>query len=146
MCTLGAELVCFCIQGPGFVDISPTLVIGSYINRKMFTSISVLQHWKFETQKVKFKKIFEIVEIEFCPLQNVTRVSVPRHNPRIRNHPGCVDVTSTLVINALIERSSRVLQHGNTKILKIFQKSSKLNFDLCRKAEITLAWSISVLH
>ena len=66
-------------------------------------------------KKLNLKKI-EIDEIEFCPLQNATRVSVPRHNPRIRNRPGCVDVTSTLVINALIERSSWVLQHGNTKI------------------------------
>ena len=32
---------------------------------------------------------------------------------------------------APMERSSRVLKHGNTKILFSFQKRSKLNLDLC---------------
>ena len=40
-------------------------------------------------------------------------------------------------------RSSRVLQHGNPIF---FQKSLKLNFVLCRRAEFSLASSISVLH
>ena len=34
-----------------------------------------------------------------------------------------------------MERSSWVLQHGNPKIL-FSQRSSKLNFNLCRRAEI----------
>ena len=33
-----------------------------------------------------------------------------------------------------------------TQKFDFFQKSSKLNFDLCQRAEITLASSISVLH
>ena len=105
---------------PGFVDISPTLVIGASIER----CSRVLVYYSIESlkpKKLNFKKI-EIDEIEFCPLQNITRVSVPRRNPRIRNRPGCVDVTSTLVIDALIERSSRVLHHGNTKIWNFSKK------------------------
>ena len=37
-----------------------------------------------------------------------------------------------------MERSSRVLQHGNPKIWFFFQKSSRLNFDLCQRAEINI--------
>ena len=46
-----------------------------------------------------------------------------------------------------MERSSRV---GTTarkpKNLNFFQKSLKLNFDLCQRAKITLGLSISILH
>ena len=63
--------------------------------------------------------------------------------PRKRNHPSFVNVSPTLVIDTSMERSSRVLHHGNPKIW-FFQKSS--NFDFWRRAEITLASSISVLH
>ena len=49
-----------------------------------------------------------------------------------------------------MERSSRLLQHRNPKNWYYFSKSSKLNsdffFDLCWRAEITLASSISVLN
>ena len=46
-------------------------------------------------------------------------------------------ISLTVVIDASMERSSRVLQHGNRKNLISFQKRSKLNFDLCWSAEIT---------
>ena len=38
-----------------------------------------------------------------------------------------------------MERSSRVLHHGNPKILFFFQKNLKFNFDLCQRAEIVQA-------
>ena len=37
--------------------------------------------------------------------------------PEKRNHPGFVNNSPTLVINTSMERSSRVLQHGNPKNL-----------------------------
>ena len=61
-----------------------------------------------ETQKVDFflfSKKFEIDGIEFfCPY------------PKKRNHHSFVNISPTLVIDTSMERSSRVLQHGNTKI------------------------------
>ena len=60
--------------------------------------------------------------------------------------PSFVNISPTVVIDTSIERSLRVLQHGNLKMLFYFQKRSKLNFDLCRSAEIILASSMSVLH
>ena len=110
-----------------FVNISPTLVIDTSIKR----SSRVLQHgnhkiWFFFFQKSsKFE--FWIVMMSW-------------------NHLSFVNISPTLVIDASMERSSRVLLHGNPKIWYFFQKSSKLNFDFCRKAEITLASSISVLQ
>ena len=60
--------------------------------------------------------------------------------PEKRNRPGFVYISPTLVIDTSMERSSRVKQHGNTKIwfffFFFFQKSSNLNFDLCQRAEI----------
>ena len=109
-----------------FVNISPTLVIDTSMER--FSR--VLQHgnskmWFF------FSKKFEI---EFWLV------------PKSWNQPSFVNISPTLVIDTSIEKSSRVLQHGNSKIWFFFQKSSKFNFDLCRKAEINLASSISVLQ
>ena len=56
--------------------------------------------------------------------------------PEKRNRLSFVNISPTLVIDASMERSSRVLQHGNPKIWNFFPKSSKLNFDLCWRAEI----------
>ena len=36
--------------------------------------------------------------------------------PEKKNHPGFVNISPTLVIDASMERSSRVLQHGKQKI------------------------------
>ena len=61
------------------------------------------------------------------------------------NHLSFVNISPTLVINTSMERSSRVLQHGNIKIwfkknrnwiLTCFFLSSKLNFDLCHWDEV----------
>ena len=72
------------------------------------------------------------------------RPSVCPH-PEKRNPLSFVNISPTLVIDTSMERSSRVLHHGNPKIWIFFlQKSSK--FDFWRRAEITLALSISVLH
>ena len=66
--------------------------------------------------------------------------------PEKRNHHSFVNISPTLAIDTSMERSSRILQHGIIKIwLKkirnwvltcFFFLSSKLNFDLCRRAEI----------
>ena len=67
--------------------------------------------------------------------------------PEKRNHHGLININPTLVIDTSMERSSRVLQHGNTKKFNFFSKSLKLNFvRTLRKEEIALASSISVLH
>ena len=50
-----------------------------------------------------------------------------------RNHPSSVNVSPTLLIDASMERSSRVLHHGNPKIWIFFQKSSKFEFWLSTK-------------
>ena len=63
-----------------------------------------------------------------------------------RSHHCFVNISPALVIDTSMESSSRVLQHGNSKILKFSQKVRNLNFDLSWIAEITLASSISVLH
>ena len=72
-----------------------------YINGKVFTSTTELKPKKL----IFFSKKFEMDEIEFCPY------------PKKWNRLGFVDISPTLVIDTSMERSSRVLQHGNTKIL-----------------------------
>ena len=63
------------------------------------------------------------------------------------NHLSFVNISRTLAIDTSIERSSRLLQHGNLKICNFFPKKIwNSNFDLCWIAEITLASSISVVH
>ena len=47
------------------------------------------------------------------------------------NHSCFVNISHTVVIDTSMERSSRVLEHGNTKIWFSFQKRSKWNFDVC---------------
>ena len=51
--------------------------------------------------------------------------------PEKRNHLSIINISPTLVIDTSMERSSRVLPHRNPKVRFFFQKSSKLNFDLC---------------
>ena len=75
-----------------------------------------------ESQKCEnFFKKFKIDEIEFCPYPEFP-------NAEKKNRPGFVNISPTLVIDTSMERSSRVLQHGNQKkLIFFFQKSSKLN-------------------
>ena len=65
-------------------------------------------------------------------------------HPEKRYHHSFVNISPTLVIDTSMERSSRVLHHGNPKIWFFFQRSSK--FEFWRRAEIALASSISVLQ
>ena len=99
-----------------FVNISPTLVIDTSMER----SSRVLHHgnpkiWFFFPKKFEFE--FWLVLKSW-------------------NHHSFVIISLTLVINASIERSSRVLQHGNSKIWFFFHKSSKFEFWL-----VTMSWN-----
>ena len=77
-----------------------------------------------------------------CPS---VRPSVCPH-PEKGNPLSFVNISPTLVIDASMERSSRVLRNGNPKIWFFFIKVWNSKFDFWRRAEITLASSISVLH
>ena len=110
-----------------FVNISPTLIIDT----SMEWSSRVLHHgnpkiWIFFFQKSSKFKI--------CLLT------------KSWNHLSFVNISPTLVIDTSMERSSRVLHHGNPKIGFFFKKVRNSNFDFWWRAEITLASSISVLH
>ena len=94
-----------------FVNISPTLVIDVSIER----SSQVLHHgnpkiWKKNQKSLKF-------EIWLLT--------------KSWNHPSFVNISPTLVIDASMERSSRVLQHGNPNF---FFLSSKFEFWLLTKS------------
>ena len=66
------------------------------------------------------------VRLSVCP-------SVCPH-PEKRYHHSFVNISPTLVIDTSMERSSRVLHHGNPKIWIFFQKSSKFEFWLLTKS------------
>ena len=65
-----------------------------------------------------FQKI-EIDEIEFCPYPEFPYAEK-------RNRPGFVNINPTLVIDASMERSSRVLHHENSKIWFFFPKKFEI--------------------
>ena len=94
-------------------------------------------------------EIFVWTHISIWGFQNRVCPSVCPY-PEKRNHLSFVNTSPTLLIDISMERSSRVLQHENPEFWISFQKRSKLDFDLffdlCWKAEITLASSISILH
>ena len=103
-----------------FVNISPTLVIDTSMERYS----RVLKHgnpkiWFFFQKSSKF---------EFWLLT------------KSWNHLSFVNISPTLVIDTSMERSSRVLQHGNQKIWFFFSKKFEIEFDLyfdlCWRAEI----------
>ena len=54
--------------------------------------------------------------------------------PEKRNHHSFVNISPTIVIDTSMERSSRVLHHGNQKIWFFFQISSKFEFWLVLKS------------
>ena len=98
-----------------FVNISPTLVIDTSMER----SSRVLQHgnpkiWFFFSSK-KFKFEFWLVLKSW-------------------NHHSFVNISPTLVIDTSMERSSRVLQHGNPKIWFFFSKKFEFEFWLVLKS------------
>ena len=98
-----------------YINISPTLVIDTSLER----SSRVLHHgnpkiWIFFQKSLKF---------DFWLLL------------KSWNHLSFVNVSPTLVIDTSMERSSRVLHHGNTKNLIFFlQKSSKFGIWLLTKS------------
>ena len=101
-----------------------------YINGKVFTSTTT-----WVTKKIVF--FFQkSSKFEFWLLT------------KSWNHLSFVNISPTLVIDTSMERSLRVLHHGNPKIwfFFFFKKVQNSNFDFWRRAEITLASSISVLH
>ena len=55
-------------------------------------------------------------------------------HPEKRNHHSFVNISPTLVIDASMERSSRVLQHENLKIWIFFQKKLKFEIWLLTKS------------
>ena len=108
---------------PSFVNVSPTLVIDTSMER----SSRVLRHgfpkiWIFFHKSSKFK---------FWLSTNSW------------NHHSFVKISPTLVIDTSMERPHEYYTMGTPKF-DFFQKSS--NFDFWRRAEITLASSISVLR
>ena len=103
-------LVLKCWNHHSFVNISPTLVIDTSIER----SSRVLQHGNSKIWFFFFSKEFEN---EFWLV------------PKSWNHHSFVNISPTIVIDTSTEKSSRVLQHGNTKICCcFFSKSSKFEF------------------
>ena len=62
------------------------------------------------------------------------------------NHLSFVYISPTLVIDTSMERSSRVLHHGNPKNWFFFIKVWNSKFYFWRRVEIILASSISVLY
>ena len=99
---------------PSFVNVSPTLVIDTSMER----SSLVLHHgnpkiWIFFQKSLKF---------EFWFLT------------KSWNHLSFVNISPTLVIDTSMERSSRVLHHGNLKIWIFCQKSLKFEFWLSKNS------------
>ena len=99
-----------------FVNISPTLVIDTSMER----SSRVLHHGNPKI-RVFFQKSSKF---EFWFLM------------KSWNHLSFVNISPTLVIDTSMERSSRVLHHGNPKIWIFFLKSSK--FEICF---LTKSWN-----
>ena len=102
-----------------FVNISPTLVIDTSMER----SSRVLHHgnpkiWFFFQNSSKF---------EFWLLT------------KSWNHLSFVNISPTLVIDTSMERSSRVLHHGNPEIWKFFKKFEIDEIEFCPYAEFPYA-------
>ena len=124
-----------------FVNISPTLVIDTSMER----SSRVLHHGN---PKIRF--FFQkSSKFEFWLLT------------KSWNHLSFVNISPTLVIDTSMERSSRVLHHGNPQIWFFFQKSSTFEFWLLTKSwnhlsfvnisptlviDSPMKWSSRVLH
>ena len=97
----------------------------AYRDRQLTTNLSfglnffVCRHvsiWGFQNRVCP--SVRPSVRLSICPY------------PEKRNYPGFVNISPTLVIDTSMERSSRVLHHGNPKI----KKSSKFEFWLVTKS------------
>ena len=98
-----------------FVNISLTFVI----DQSMETSSRVLQHGN---PKIWFFFKVRNSNFDLCWLL------------KSWNHLRFINISLILVIDISMERSSRVLQHGNRKIWFFFQKSLKFEFWLVLKS------------
>ena len=97
-----------------FVNVSPTLVIDTYMEK----SSRVLHHGN---PKIRF--FFQkSSKFEFWL------------STKSWNHHSFVNISPTLEIDTSMERSWRVLHHGNPKIWIFIQKSSKFEFWLSTKS------------
>ena len=101
-------------------------------------------YWNKITFKCVFWKIADL-ELEMIERYEDSKTLSVCPYPEKRNHPSLVNISPTLVIDTSMERSSRVLHHGNPKELILFKKKKGWNWILT-SAEIILASSISVLH
>ena len=70
--------------------------------------------------------------VDMFPYENSKTVSVCPY-PEERNHPSFINISLTLVIDTIMERSLRVLHHGNPEIRFFFFKS-KFEFWLVTKS------------
>ena len=84
------------------------------------------KYYSMEAQNLIFFFFKEVRNLIFVLIQSV-------HT--LRNHSGFVNISTTVVNDTSMERSSPVLQHGHPKIRIFSQKSAKLNFDMCQRAE-----------
>ena len=91
---------------PGFFNISPTLVIDTSLEKGLH------EYYSLETQNLEF--FFRKFKIESWLV------------PKSWNHLNFVNISTTLVIDASMDRSLCVVQHGIPNIW-IFWKSLKLN-------------------
>ena len=84
-------------------------------------------------------KFFVCRHVSIWGFQNRVCLSVCPH-PEKRNHHNFVNISPTLVIDALMRRSLRVLQHGNPKIWFFFQKRLKFEIWLLTKSRNHLSF------
>ena len=108
---------------PGFVNISFTLVIDASIEK-----FSEVASYSMETQKFDF--FFKNVRswILTCA--------------KSQNHLNFANITPTLVIYTSMERSSRVLQHGNLKF-EFFSNSGGMLLIACHQNWLPLLYFLT---
>ena len=135
---------CSCIRGFEYFNFFPDLTRSSSLR-----VLCLLEWWRYTWNVMYYTSgIMETKKIDFY-FQKSSKLIFDLYFAlcrRAEKHLSFVNISPTLVIHTSMERSSRVLQHGNPKIWFFSQKSSKLNFDLCWRSEIALASLISLLH
>ena len=124
------QLSCLCIILVWLSVYYASLSSGeAYMDRRLTTNFELLS-WNFLCADMFPCEDSKTVSV--CP-------SVCPH-PEKRNRPGFVNISPTLVIDTWMERSSRLLQHGNPKNWFFFSKKFEIEidlyFDLCWRAEI----------
>ena len=91
----------------------------------------------------KFRQILSYDYLEMMERYEDSKTVSGCPYPGKWNHPGFVNISLTVVIDTSMERSPRVLHHGNPRIWFSAQKRSKTYILICFwGAQITLASSI----